>query len=164
MNSKTFCILLLSITISPALFIQAETPAPRAAVQDTAAVLTNPLPGRAVLSGFGMRKNPYTGKLSHHNAVDIPAPAGTAIITAGPGRVIAAGQDENYGKFITIRHKPGLVTKYAHLDSVCIEFAQDIKEGQQIGTVGETGLATGPHLHFEVIINGKHADPEEYMK
>ncbi|MBN2416615.1 M23 family metallopeptidase [bacterium] len=134
-----------------------------AAAQDDVA-LSSPVPGHEIVSGFGERKNPYTGELMHHNAVDIGAPAGTPVLAPADGEVITTGEDKACGLFIIISHSDDLVTKYAHLDAIAVHVGENVTSGGNIGTVGATGLATGPHLHFEVKVKGKCVDPEDFLK
>jgi murein DD-endopeptidase MepM/ murein hydrolase activator NlpD len=124
-------------------------------------LLRNPLPAGKFRSGFGARKHPILGYVRMHTGVDWSAPVGTPIIAAGNGVIEKAGWAGGYGKQIIIRHANGYETSYNHQSS----FAQGIKpgvrvrQGQVIGYLGSTGLATGPHLHYELIVNGTKVDP-----
>lgn len=126
-----------------------------------AAFLRAPLEFRRISSVFGRRRHPILGTLRNHNGVDYAAARGTPVRAVGDGRVIFAGVRGGYGRTVEIRHPNGFVTRYAHLHT----FGRGIRSGAQvkiastIGTVGSTGLATGPHLHFEVLVNGRHRDP-----
>lgn len=112
-------------------------------------------------SGFGMRFHPILGYSRPHTGVDWAGPIGTPIFAAGNGTVTTAGWDSGYGRRIEIEHANGYVTTYNHLSG----FARGIKEGarvrqgQVIGYLGQTGLATGPHLHYEILVNGHFVDP-----
>lgn len=124
-------------------------------------LLRNPLPNGQFRSGFGARRHPILGYVRMHTGVDWAAPIGTPIIAAGNGVIEKAGWAGGYGKQIIIRHANGYETSYNHQSA----FAQGIKEGlrvrqgQIIGYLGQTGLATGPHLHYELIVNGTKVDP-----
>jgi murein DD-endopeptidase MepM/ murein hydrolase activator NlpD len=124
-------------------------------------LLRNPLPAGRFRSGFGARRHPILGYTRMHTGVDWSAPIGTPIIAAGNGVIEKAGWAGGYGKQIIIRHANGYETSYNHQSA----FAQGIKpgvrvrQGQVIGYLGQTGLATGPHLHYELIVNGTKVDP-----
>ncbi len=111
-------------------------------------------------SPFGERKHPILRKVRHHAGIDLAAPKGTPIRSIMSGTVVFADDYEGYGKLITIRHNDELTSHYGHCDKIKVEVGKRIKAGQIIGTVGETGLASGPHLHFEIRIKGKAYNPE----
>jgi Peptidase family M23 len=102
-----------------------------------------------VTAGFGQRMDPFTGEGNFHNGVDIAAPAGTLVRAAADGILFHAGPDSGYGNEALIDHGYGLTTKYGHLRSLSVVVGQEVTRGQIIGTVGMTGRATGPHLHYE---------------
>ncbi len=110
-----------------------------------------------VYSRFGPRRGRF------HTGIDISAPRGTPIKAVADGRVVRAATRRGYGRSILIDHGNGTMTRYSHCDTMLCKAGDKIAAGQKIGTVGRTGRATGPHLHFEVIINGKHKDPEKYL-
>ena len=112
-----------------------------------------------VTSGFGWRKDPFTGAARFHAGVDIRAAYGRDVMTAAAGRVISAGVQGGYGQSVVVEHAPGLRTRYAHLSSIDVVPGQVIEGGSPVGKVGQSGRATGPHLHFEVLANGKAVDP-----
>ncbi|MGB3645797.1 MAG: M23 family metallopeptidase [Mesorhizobium sp.] len=124
-------------------------------------LLRNPLPAGRFRSGFGARRHPILGYVRMHTGVDWAAPIGTPIIAAGNGVIEKSGWASGYGKQTIIRHANGYETSYNHQSA----FAQGIKpgvrvrQGQVIGYLGQTGLATGPHLHYELIVNGTKVDP-----
>ncbi len=131
-----------------------------------AAFLRAPLAFRRISSVFGLRRHPILGITRAHQGTDYAAAAGTPVRALGDGRVIFAGWKGGYGRVIEIRHTNGYVTRYGHLKG----FASGIKAGtsvsisRTIGFVGATGLATAPHLHFEVLVGGKHRDPRVALR
>ncbi|MGD9738025.1 MAG: M23 family metallopeptidase [Bauldia sp.] len=134
----------------------------RAAAAAAAAgpLLTLPLAGQ-LTSDFGYRRHPVSGGNRFHEGVDLSAPSGTPILAAGTGVVTFAGWDGDYGNVVRIAHQDGVETTYAHQSGIAAGIAVGVTvvQGQVIGAVGSTGLATGPHLHFEVRINGEAIDP-----
>lgn len=117
-----------------------------------------PLWGR-ISSFFGLRRDPLNGRRRHHAGVDLAAPRGTRIEAAGDGKVVFAGKRRGYGNTIIIEHADGRRTLYAHAERLLVHSGERVREGQTIATVGSTGRATGPHLHFEVIEAGRRVDP-----
>ncbi|QPC95064.1 peptidoglycan DD-metalloendopeptidase family protein [Mesorhizobium sp. INR15] len=124
-------------------------------------LLRNPLPAGKFRSGFGARKHPILGYVRMHTGVDWAAPIGTPIIAAGNGIIEKVGWAGGYGKQIIIRHANGYETSYNHQSAFAkgIEPGMHVRQGQTIGFLGQTGLATGPHLHYELIVNGTKVDP-----
>ncbi len=112
-----------------------------------------------VLSGFGYRIHPVYKIKKMHEGVDFPAATGTAIQSSGDGIVTASGPRSGYGNCIEINHGFGYVTRYAHMNRLVVRVGQKVQKGQQIGTVGDTGLSTAPHLHYEIHYKGKPIDP-----
>ena len=112
-------------------------------------------------SGFGMRRHPILGYSRMHTGVDWAAPMGTPIFAAGNGTVIKAGRESGYGNRVEIQHANGYITTYNHMSGFArgVTEGTRIKQGQPVGYLGMTGLATGPHLHYEVIVNGHFVDP-----
>jgi murein DD-endopeptidase MepM/ murein hydrolase activator NlpD len=138
-------------------------PGPAAAAARTPAVA--PLAADARLtSRFGVRTDPFTGLPATHRGEDYGAPEGTPIVAAAPGRVVAAGPRGGYGNAVEIDHGNGLVTLYAHAAELSVRAGDSVDAGQEIATVGETGRATGPHLHFEVRLEGRAVDPSKVLK
>jgi len=117
-----------------------------------------------IKSGFGMRMHPIFHAMRFHAGIDIVAPNGTLVKAADGGEVIQAGYDHGYGNSIVIYHGGGFATWYAHLSSIRVSVGQVVARGQVIGLVGATGWATGPHLHFEVRINGAAQNPLQYLQ
>ncbi len=112
-----------------------------------------------ITSPFGWRSNPFGGSPEFHQGLDIAAPSGTTVTAAAGGSVIMAQWYGGYGNYILIDHGGGYSTGYGHLSAIYVSNGQSVKRGQAIGAVGSTGASTGPHLHFEVRIDGKPVDP-----
>ncbi len=121
-----------------------------------------PVAGR-LMSGFGYRMHPILGYVRFHSGIDLAAPRGTPIVAADGGQVIEASYDGGYGNSILIYHGGGFATFYAHMSGFAVGKGQMVQRGQVIGYVGSTGLATGPHCHFEVRINGVPQNPLGYL-
>ena len=117
-----------------------------------------PVQGR-VSSDFGPRVHPVTGARKQHNGLDIAAPTGTPIQAPAAGTVTFAGMRGGYGYLTIIDHGDGTETRYAHQDRLSVSTGDRVDQGQIIGTVGSTGMSTGPHLHFEVRRDGEAIDP-----
>lgn len=115
------------------------------------------------MSGFGMRMHPIYKTMRMHTGVDMPAKIGTPIYATGDGRVVSAGWFGGYGKAVIIDHGFGYKTLYGHMSSLKVTRWQRVNRGQLIGLMGSTGVSTGPHLHYEVIKNGKPVNPVNYF-
>jgi len=115
-------------------------------------------------SNFGYRIDPFTGQQSMHEGIDFPAEAGTHIVATASGKVIYAEWHPAYGKMIEIDHGNGLVSRYAHTSSMNVREGDLVVRGQKIATVGSTGRSTGPHLHFEVRLNGVPQNPARFLQ
>lgn len=120
-----------------------------------------PIVGGRFTSGFGMRFHPILGYSRPHTGVDWAAPVGTPIFAAGNGTIIKAEWDSGYGRRIEIQHANGYITTYNHLTGFSrgAKEGAHVRQGQVIGYLGQTGLATGPHLHYEILVNGHFVDP-----
>ncbi|MFN3630730.1 MAG: M23 family metallopeptidase, partial [Casimicrobiaceae bacterium] len=112
---------------------------------------------------YGYRIDPFTGHQSFHEGIDFAAETGTPIVAAASGKVISAEQHPAYGKFIDIDHGNGLVTRYAHASELLVKEGDLVVRGQTIARVGSTGRSTGPHLHFEVRLNGAPQNPARFL-
>jgi len=126
-------------------------------------VLSVPIPGAPITSGFGPRVHPIYGDVRMHTGIDFGASYGTPIHAAADGVVVSAGPLGGYGNATVIDHGNGLATLYGHQSSISVSPGQTVKRGQIIGYVGCTGLCTGPHLHFEVRVRGTPVDPMPYL-
>jgi murein DD-endopeptidase MepM/ murein hydrolase activator NlpD len=113
----------------------------------------------AVTSGFGFRVDPLSRLPSMHEGIDFVAPVGTPVLSTAPGVVLVAEYSGAYGKMVDIQHAEGFVTRYAHLQAIHVQAGQIMAPHQTVGTLGNTGRSTGPHLHYEVIFNGRALHP-----
>lgn len=116
-----------------------------------------------VTSTFGMRVDPFTGLAQRHAGIDYSANIGVPVHATADGTVVHAGNKGAYGNAVEIDHGQGLVTKFAHLSEMDVRLGQKVVRGQQIGAVGNTGRSTGPHLHYEVRLNGIALDPQRFL-
>jgi murein DD-endopeptidase MepM/ murein hydrolase activator NlpD len=115
-------------------------------------------------SNFGYRIDPFTGMQSFHEGIDFPAEAGTPVVAAASGKVVESGYQPQYGKVISIDHGNGLVSRYAHASEVHVNEGDLVVRGQRVAAVGSTGRSTGPHLHFEVRLNGVPQNPARFLR
>lgn len=116
-----------------------------------------------ITSGFGHRISPFTGERAMHMGIDVASPIGTPIYAPADGIVIFAGKKDGFGKFVMVAHGYGIVSHYGHIAQILVEPGQKLQRGTQIGTVGMTGRTTGPHLHYEVWVNGKATNPRKFI-
>jgi murein DD-endopeptidase MepM/ murein hydrolase activator NlpD len=114
-------------------------------------------------AGFGMRPDPFSGNADFHPGLDISADKGTPIFATAAGKVELAAPSGDYGNLVIINHGFGLVTRYGHMSRFAVWQGQEVKRGDVIGYVGATGRATGPHLHYEVLANGKLMNPLQLL-
>ena len=124
-------------------------------------LMRTPIAGARMSSKYGMRRHPVTGYNAMHRGVDFAAPKGTPIIAAGSGVVQKSGWFGNYGRYVRIRHTGRYATAYAHMTRIAdgVTAGARVRQGQIIGYVGSTGRSTGPHLHYEVLVNNKQVNP-----
>ena len=122
-----------------------------------------PIEGGYLNTGMGYRNDPFSGEMRFHHGLDISANKGTPIYATADGKVVSAGKLGNYGKTIKINNSQGYRTFFAHLDKILVKRGQDIKRGDLIGQVGNTGRSTASHLHYEVHYFGTPQDPEHYF-
>ena len=117
---------------------------------------------RAMASGYGYRRDPIYGTTKFHEGMDFSAPVGTPVYATGDARVQSAGWHSGYGNLIELDHGYHYLTRYAHLSEILVRPGQTVRRGDLIGRVGNTGKSTGPHLHYEVRLNGVAQNPVHY--
>jgi murein DD-endopeptidase MepM/ murein hydrolase activator NlpD len=122
-----------------------------------------PLDSYEVSSPFGPRGDPEDGRGEFHTGVDLRAPYDSPVYATAPGVVTYAGYRDDYGKIVEIDHGNGIATRYAHLHAFTVSVGQRVGLHQQIGYLGSTGRATGPHTHYEVVVNGEPQDPQKFI-
>jgi len=122
-----------------------------------------PVVGGSRSSGFGWRSDPFTGQSSLHEGLDFAAESGTPILASAAGIVQRVERHPDYGMMVDVDHGGGLMTRYAHATLALVAEGEIVKRGQQIATVGATGRATGPHLHYEVRLNGVPQNPARFL-
>lgn len=118
---------------------------------------------RYVSSGFGMRRDPFTGLARHHNGVDLSAARGTPFVSAADGKVVFAGRNGGFGKTIKVDHGNGYLTVYAHADKIFVKVGDEVRRGDLIGHVGDSGRSTGVHLHYEIHKDKIASNPRRYF-
>lgn len=116
-----------------------------------------------ISSYFGMRKDPFNGKRKMHKGVDVAGKSGTSVLATADGVVIRAERQNGYGKLLEIDHGYGLSTRYGHNKTIAVKVGDIVKQGQVIASMGSTGRSTGPHVHYEVLRNGKQVNPQKYI-
>ena len=127
--------------------------------------LMMPLSGEtSVTSPFGYRIDPFLGRPALHPGVDLLQPYGAEIFATAAGRVTHAGPMGGYGDAVEIDHGHGLVTRYGHMSEILVVEGQEVAQGDPIGRLGSTGRSTGPHLHYEVRVDGEPVDPERFIR
>lgn len=115
-------------------------------------------------SSYGWRIDPMSGHRAFHEGLDFPAAVGTAVYAAADGIVTTAVQTPDYGNLLKIEHGSGLETRYAHNSRLLVKSGERVMKGQKIALIGNTGRSTGPHLHYEIRLNGNPLDPREYLR
>lgn len=123
-----------------------------------------PISGGRQTSGFGPRRAPTKGASSYHKGVDWAVATGTSVYASCGGTVAKAGWGSGYGYVVYINHEDGRQTRYGHLSKVLVKAGQKVKQGERIALSGNTGVSTGPHLHFEILINGSQVNPLKYLQ
>lgn len=123
----------------------------------------NPSPASDITSDFGNRLDPFLGRLALHAGIDFRATTGTRIRSTAPGTVTTAGLTGGYGNMVEIDHGNGVATRYAHLSAVLVRVGDHVKAGEVIAKSGNTGRSTGPHLHYEIRLNGEAVDPMRFL-
>jgi biotin carboxyl carrier protein len=117
-----------------------------------------------VNSEFGLRRSPWTGKPEQHHGIDIGSPPGTAVESPAAGTVVMASCHGRLGRHVALDHGNGVTSLYGHLEAVDVAAGQRVERGQVIGLVGNTGRSTGPHLHYELLVEGKPVDPRGFLR
>lgn len=117
-----------------------------------------------ISSHFGVRNDPFTGKIAMHKGVDLAGKEGSDVVAVAPGVVTWSGNRLGYGNMVEVTHGNGYVTRYGHNEKNLVKLGQMIKKGQPIALMGSTGRSTGPHVHFEVYFNGQAVDPMKYIR
>jgi murein DD-endopeptidase MepM/ murein hydrolase activator NlpD len=128
-------------------------------------LMKTPVLGARISSGFGMRFHPVLGFTRMHKGTDFATPVGTPVFASGAGKITFMGVHGGHGNYIAIEHTPTLSTAYAHLSKFGdgLQVGSSVAQGQQIALSGNTGLSSGPHVHYEVIVNGEQVDSQTYQ-
>ncbi len=148
------CLLALQLFLAPGLAL---------AVAESLPALVYPIMSPRISSKFGVRNHPIRKVIRHHSGIDLAAPQGSPIRAVRPGRVVFADPYGSYGNLIVVEHTDGLTSHYGHCATIDAKIGKQVKAGDIIGTVGSTGGATGPHLHFELRRHGTALNPETYI-
>lgn len=113
----------------------------------------------SISSPYGYRQDPFTGKFKMHRGIDIASAAGTKVVASGSGMVTKCARTRSYGNYVIVKHRKNVKTLYAHLLALVVKEGDSVRQGQVVGYVGKSGRATGYHLHFEILIDGKRVNP-----
>ncbi|MGE0625288.1 MAG: M23 family metallopeptidase [Pseudomonadales bacterium] len=132
-------------------------------IQDAKVIAGRPVTWGWMSSNYGSRLDPFTGKSAWHAGVDFAGKANSEVIAVAGGVVTFAGKRSGYGRMVEITHGDGYVTRYGHHSELLVSVGDIVKRGDVIGRMGSSGRATGPHVHFEVLKDGKHLDPARYV-
>jgi murein DD-endopeptidase MepM/ murein hydrolase activator NlpD len=117
-----------------------------------------------VTSPFGVRMDPFVRQLAMHTGVDFRGETGDPVRAAAAGRVVQAERSGGYGLMVEVDHGNGIATRYAHLSNLAVSEGAQVEVGSLVGRIGSTGRSTGPHLHYEVRINGEAVDPQRFLR
>lgn len=123
-----------------------------------------PVDGGYITSGYGNRVDPFTGLRTNHPGIDFAAAEGSEVLAVASGIVTEAGEKNGYGELIEINHGNGYVTRYGHNSRLLVKVGDRVVKGQRISLMGSTGRSTGPHVHFELLLNGNTVNPEQYVE
>ncbi|WP_299195713.1 peptidoglycan DD-metalloendopeptidase family protein [uncultured Erythrobacter sp.] len=123
-----------------------------------------PAADQRITSAFGYRRDPFTRRSAMHSGIDFKGAYGSPIMAAATGEVTFAGWKSGYGKVVEISHGNGIMTRYAHMSRIDVAVGQSVDAGQTVGGLGSTGRSTGPHLHFEVRVNGRPVNPRPFLE
>ncbi len=137
-----------------------------ASLKDTlnALPVTRPVNAYRITDGFGPRPDPFTGRLAMHYGLDIAGRRGTPVLAPASGTIVKSGKAGGYGNMVKIDHGHGFMTLFGHLNSRTVKKGQKVSRGEQIGTLGSTGRSTAPHLHYEILHQGKALDPIKFLE
>jgi murein DD-endopeptidase MepM/ murein hydrolase activator NlpD len=123
-----------------------------------------PMSGARITSKFGMRSDPFRRRPAMHTGIDYRAPTGQDARATAAGKIVTAGYSRGYGYMVEIDHGDGLRTRFAHLSKILAKKGQTVARGDVIGRTGSTGRSTGPHLHYEIRVNGRAVDPMTFIR
>jgi murein DD-endopeptidase MepM/ murein hydrolase activator NlpD len=132
-------------------------------LQDEVHPAGRPIKRGWISSYYGMRTDPFSGRREHHKGIDLAGKQGSEVIAVGAGVVTWAGSRHGYGNLVEINHGNGYATRYGHNDKILIKMGDTVKKGQTLALMGSTGRSTGPHVHFEVLYNGKAVNPKKFV-
>ena len=126
--------------------------------------LTAPVDNYWISSTFGKRRDPYNGRWAMHEGLDLAGQAGLSVMSAAPGRVVFAGYKGGYGKLVEVDHGFGITTRYGHLRQISVDRGETLSHRAELGELGNTGRSTGPHVHYEIRVDGEPVDPMNFLK
>ena len=126
--------------------------------------LARPLAQSRMTSGYGYRRSPFTKRMTMHKGMDFAESYGAPVYATAMGEVISVKYHHEFGRMVEIRHNDKVITRFAHLSKANVKVGEQVLLGEQIGAIGSTGRSTGPHLHYEVLINGKQINPSRLIK
>jgi murein DD-endopeptidase MepM/ murein hydrolase activator NlpD len=125
--------------------------------------LVSPLDQYRMTSGFGRRVDPINGREAAHYGVDLKAPMGTPVMATAPGTVVFVGWKGHFGRLVEIDHGNGIRTRYGHLRKILVEPGQELSHREEVGLLGSSGRSTGPHVHYEILVDDEPRDPADFM-
>jgi murein DD-endopeptidase MepM/ murein hydrolase activator NlpD len=123
-----------------------------------------PLGAYGLASPYGVRRDPFNGRMAMHNGLDLAAAQGAEVRARAPGKVVFAGRNGPYGNMVEIDHGFGLHTRYGHMSAISVKQGQTVGVRDKLGAVGSTGRSTAPHLHYEISFKGKTIDPRKFVE
>ncbi len=126
--------------------------------------LDTPVKQFEITSNFGVRRDPFTGSFSQHLGLDMASPYKSSVSSPGEGKVVYAGWDGGYGRMVEVDHGMGLITRYGHLSRILVKEGDHVSRGTVLGHLGCSGRCSGPHVHYEVLVNGKPVNPLKFLK
>jgi murein DD-endopeptidase MepM/ murein hydrolase activator NlpD len=126
--------------------------------------LDTPVKQFEITSSFGVRRDPFTGSFSQHLGLDMASPYKSSVSSPGEGKVVYAGWDGGYGRMVEVDHGMGLITRYGHLSRILVKEGEHVSRGTVLGHLGCSGRCSGPHVHYEVLVNGKPVNPLKFLK